>query len=134
LNFNFNLQLKLNGVQIQLKWKVYFNLAYGLHHFQIEFHLQIEIAIWNLKFTCTWYIHYMIFKFNFNYKLKLQFEISNCYFNLRFQIAISICKWNWMLGKFGQFHLKGKVYFNLAYGLHHFQIAFHLKIEIAIWN
>ena len=39
-----------------------------------------------------------------------------------------------MLGKFSQIQLKGKVAFNLAYGLHHFQIEFHLQIEIGISN
>ena len=39
-----------------------------------------------------------------------------------------------MLGKFWQVDLKGEVVFNLAYGLHHFQIQFHLQIKIAISN
>ena len=37
-----------------------------------------------------------------------------------------------MLGKFWQVDLKGKAVFNLAYGLHRFQIQFHLQIKIAI--
>ena len=37
-----------------------------------------------------------------------------------------------MLGKFWQDDLKGEVVFNLAYGLHHFQIQFHFQIKIAI--
>ena len=37
-----------------------------------------------------------------------------------------------MFGKFWQIHIKGKVDFNLAYGLHFFQIQSHLQIEIAI--
>ena len=37
-----------------------------------------------------------------------------------------------MLDKFWQVDLKGEVVFNLAYGLYHFQIQFHLQIKIAI--
>ena len=100
---------------------------------------------------------YIVFKFNFICKLKLKFEIWNCNFNLqfqitrvhnihymnlklnfncnlRFQIAISICNWNWLLGIFWQVHLKWKVFFNLWYGLHRFQIQFHLQIEISKCN
>ena len=66
-------------------------------------------------------IRYMNLKLNFN-----------C--NLRFQIAISICNWNWMLGKFWQIHIKAKGVFNLAYGLHFFPIQFHLQNEIEIWK
>jgi len=91
----------------------------------LRFQFAIEIGIWNLKlqiqFTHVHDIHYMNLKMNFN-----------C--NLRFQIAISICKCNWMLGKFGQGHLKGKVVFSLAYGLHRFQIQFHFQIEISNCN
>jgi len=36
-----------------------------------------------------------------------------------------------MLGNFWQVHLKGKVVFSLTYGLHRFQIQFHLQIEIS---
>jgi len=39
-----------------------------------------------------------------------------------------------MLGKYWQVHLKGKVVFSLAYGLHRFENQFHLQIEIAISN
>ena len=102
------------------------------------------ICNFNLQFNFTHVhdIHYMNLKLDFNCKLKLQFEISNCNWNLHmcmiyitwFLNWISICNWNWMLGKFWKIDLKGKVAFNLAYGLHHFQIEFHLQIEIAIWG
>ena len=107
----------------------------------------------------------IVFKFNFicKLKLKLKFEI----WNLKFEIAISICNLQFQItrvhnihymnlkGKlfFNQLwyglhrfqihfhleieiavHLKEKVFFSLWYGLHHFQIQFHLQIEIAIWN
>ena len=39
-----------------------------------------------------------------------------------------------MLGKFWKINIKGKVAFNLAYGLHRFQIQFQLQIEIVISN
>ena len=51
-NCNFNLQLKLNVGEILenfVKRESGFYLAYGLHCCQIQFQLQIEIAIWNLK-------------------------------------------------------------------------------------
>ena len=95
LKLNLNCELKLNVgqiLQVHFKGKMGFSVAYGLHRFQIQFHLQIEIAISNfklqLKFICTWYIHYMIFKLNFNYKLKLQFEISNCKFILQMKLNV----------------------------------------------
>ena len=118
--WNFNLQLKLNVGQVHLKGKVF--LVYDMD--------------------------YIVFKFNFICKLKLQFEISNCNFNLEFQFThvhdirymnlklqfkISYCNFNLQLKlNVGKIHLKGKVSFNLAYGLHHFQIEFRLEIEIAI--
>jgi len=83
--------------QVQLKGKLVFSLANRLHRFQFQFAVVHDIRYMNLKL-------------NFNCKLKLQFEISNC---------------NFMLGKFWQVHLKGKVVFSLAYGLHRFQIQFH---------
>ena len=111
--------------KVHLKGKVVFSLTYGLHRFQIQFHLQIEIS------SCNFNLHmYMIYITWISNSI----SFANWICNLRFQIAISICNWNWLLGKFWQVHLKGKVFFSLWYGLHHFQIQFHLQIAIAIWN
>jgi len=116
--------------------------------------------IWKLKlqfqFTHVHDIYYMNLKSKLNCKLKLQFEISNWYFNLQLKLNVvqflanSLEResgvypiiwitsfpnyWNWILGKFWKVHLKGKMFFSLVYGLHHFQIQFHLQIEIANWN
>ena len=68
--------------QVHLKGKVVFSLAYGLHRFQIQFHLQIEIEISNFKlqfqFIDVHDIRYMNLKLNFNYKfVRTKITITN---------------------------------------------------------
>jgi len=157
-NCNFNLQLKLNVGEILaslVKRESSFYLAYGLHRCQIQFQLQVEIAIWNfklqLKFTHVtsryilnmffnwmlgkfWQVHLkgkvaftlnMNLKLNFNCKLKFQFEISNSNFNLQLKLNV---------GETLASSVKRESGVYLAYGLHCCLIQFQLQIEITIWN
>ena len=69
--------------QVHLKGKVVFNLAYGLHRFQIQFHLQIKIAISNFKLQLQFAISiytfahiYTIHEFEIVFQLKLKLQIS----------------------------------------------------------
>ena len=87
--FQIHFHLEIE-IAVHLKEKVFFSLWYGLHHFQIQFHLQIEIAIWNFKL-----------EFQFTHVFIYNTWIWNC-----ISIEIKIANWNRIWGKFWQVHYK----------------------------
>ena len=96
VKLNFNLQLNFNvgeKLAISVKRESGFYLAYGLRCCQIEFQLQIEIAIWIFKLQL---------KFNFGEKLAisvrresgfyLAYGLRSC--QIEFELQIEIAIWN----------------------------------------